>query len=88
MNKRSDAAKDKKTTGNTLTRQRQSKVGVSILQQRVDRLPHEMDESADQETGEPQEIIEQAAADVSNGLKDTDRGVQTNITYKKLKAKP
>ena len=78
----------KKSVEDTLTHQRHSKVEVSILQQHVARLPHGMDESADHATSEPRRIIEHAAADVSNGLKDTDRGAQTNRTYKKLKAGP
>ena len=72
---------------NTATHQRRSKVEVSILQQPVARLPHEMDESADHEASVPREIMEQAAADVSNGLKDTDRGAQVNLAYKKLKGR-
>ncbi len=68
----------KTKTGSAVTHQQHSKVEVSILQQHVDRLPHEMDESADHQASVPREIIKQAAADVSNGLKDTDRGAQVN----------
>ena len=74
-------------TGSTVTHQEHSKVEVSILQQHVDRLPHEMDESADHQASAPREIMKQAAADVSNGLKDTDRRSQVNLAYKKPKAR-
>ena len=77
----------KTKTGSVVTHQQHSKVEVSILQQHVDRLPHEMDESADHQASVPREIIKQAAADVSNGLQDTDRGAQVNLAYKKLKAR-
>lgn len=68
------------------THQRNSRVEVSILQKRVPRLPHERDQSADNEASEPREVIKQAAADLDRGLKDTDRSVLTNQTYRRLKA--
>lgn len=46
------------------------------------------DESAANQTEEPDAIMEQAAADLSHGLKDTDRSPQMDVTYKKLKVKP
>ena len=68
------------------THQRNSKVEVSILKKRAPRLPHGRDESADSEASEPREVIKQAAVDLDHGLKDTDRSVLTNQTYRNLKA--
>lgn len=49
------------------------------------------DQSGESAASPPEEsdaIIEQAAADLSHGLKDTDRSPQMNVTYKKLTVKP
>jgi hypothetical protein len=80
------AVNSREPTVDSATHQRHSKVEVSILQQRVPRLPHEMDESADHQTSEPREIMALAAADISSERRDTDRAAQVNLTYKKLKS--
>jgi hypothetical protein len=63
-----------------------SKIGVSVNQTPVPRLPHERDESADGVGSEPRKPIQQAAADIQKGLKDTDRSSEVDKTYKKLKS--
>jgi hypothetical protein len=62
-------------------------VKVSILEQPVPPVPAEQDESIDLGDVRPRKIIKQAAADLANGLKDTDRSKQVDLTYKKLKSK-
>jgi len=69
----------------SLTEQRKSIVQVSIGQKKVDLLPHEQDESASSQASPPRKIMKQAAADVAQGLKDTDRGVEIDKTYAKQK---
>ncbi len=49
------------------------------------RLPHEEDESAASQGGKKRKKVQQAAADIKRGLKDTDRGEESNSTYQKLK---
>ena len=49
------------------------------------RLPHERDEAADNQGGKKRKIMQQASADIKRGLKDTDRGEESNSTYQKLK---
>ena len=67
---------------------RTRKVEVSISQERVPRLAHERDESADSKSSEPRAIMRQAAADLKRGLKDTDRGPKMNRLAKRLKRCP
>ena len=62
-------------------------VRVSILEQPVPPVPAEKDESIDLSDVRPRKVIKQAAADIANGLKDTDRSKQMDVTYKKLKSK-
>lgn len=65
-------------------RQGAGKVTVRISQKIVPRLPHERDESTDAKTGEPSEVITQAATDLERGLLDTDRAAQMTKVYKNL----
>jgi hypothetical protein len=62
-------------------------VRVSILEQTVPPVPAEKDESIDLTDLRPRKVMKQAAEDIAKGLKDTDRGMQTDLTYKKLKSK-
>ncbi len=62
-------------------------VRVSILEHPVPPMPSEKDESIDLSDTRPRKVIKQAAADIANGLKDTDRSKQVDLTYKKLKSK-
>ena len=66
---------------------KQPGVKVEILQQEVERLPHEKDQSTDQARTEPEPLIEQAAVDLKRGLNDTDRAAEVNVVYKKQKRK-
>jgi len=61
------------------------KVSVTVAGRRVPRLPHERDESADNQGGEKRKVIQQASADIKRGLKDTDRAEESDRTYRKLK---
>jgi hypothetical protein len=65
----------------------QQGVKVEILQQEVERLPHEKDQSTDQVRTEPEPLIEQAAVDLKRGLVDTDRAAEVNVVYRKQKRK-
>ena len=49
------------------------------------RLPHERDESADQQGASAGEIGRQAKDDLDRGLTDTDRGPVLERTYDRLK---
>jgi hypothetical protein len=49
------------------------------------RLPHEHDESADQQGSPPTELGRQAGSDIRRGLKDTDRGPEMDRAYKQQK---
>ncbi len=62
-------------------------VKVCILEQPVPLVAAEKDESIDLTDVRPRKVIKQAAADIANGLKDTDRSKQMDLTYKKLKSK-
>jgi hypothetical protein len=55
-------------------------VRVSILEQLVPPVPAEKDESIDLTDVRPRKVIKQAAADIANGLKDTDRSKQMDLT--------
>ena len=63
-------------------------LSVSSAGKRVALLPHERDETTDGQTSSPRKVMQQAVADIANGLKDTDRSAQVNQTYQKLKTKP
>ena len=52
----------------------------------VPRLPHEIDESADGHVAPPRDEMIQAQRDLSNGLRDTDRGQGVNNTYKRVRS--
>ena len=67
------------------TRRRNAKVSLSILKEPVPKLPHERDESAASQTSEPRQVIQNAAADLKRGQKDTDRSAEMNQVYRKLK---
>ncbi|HYD76717.1 hypothetical protein [Ramlibacter sp.] len=57
-------------------------------QERVPRMPHERDESADQQAStEPsnRRVGEQAHADARRGVADTTRGAEADATYEKLR---
>ncbi len=63
---------------------------VRISQDLVPKLPHERDETpASPATGEkpPQPAIAQAAEDMKQGHKDTDRAPETNRIARKLNSK-
>ena len=47
-------------------------------------LPHERDQAQDMTSPQPDPVIEQAAKDIDNGLKDTSKALETDRTYKKL----
>jgi hypothetical protein len=64
---------------------RSTKVSVSVGQATVPRLPHERDESSDNQAGEKRKIIQQASTDIQRGLKDAYRGEESNKVYQKLK---
>lgn len=49
------------------------------------RLPHEHDESADQQGAQPSDLGKQARSDVQRGLKDTDRGPEMERAYEQQK---
>lgn len=66
---------------------KQQGVKVEILQQEVERLPHEKDQSTDQARTEPEPLIEQATVDLKRGLVDTDRAAEVNAVYQKQKRK-
>jgi len=62
--------------------------GETTVQKRVERLPHEHDESSDSQThGEPsgKRMGEQAHRDVRAGMVDTDRGPVMERTYERVK---
>ena len=50
-------------------------------------LPHERDQSTQNQASPVRAVIKQAATDIAQGLKDTDRGEEANRTYQKLKSK-
>ncbi len=66
-------------------RARKSDTSVSQYQQRVARLPHEADESADSQRAGPTSVGKQAFDDVRAGRRDTDRGPVADRTYRALK---
>ncbi len=49
------------------------------------KLPHERDESVGMTDGNPSEPMKRAYRDVNRGLQDTDRGVEAERAYRKLK---
>ena len=48
------------------------------------QLPHDRDQAQDMTSAQPDPLIEQAAKDIDNGLKDTSKALETDRTYKKL----
>ncbi len=56
---------------------------VTISGEKVPRLPHERDASADSSGQKPQESTKQAYADVKRGLVDTDKGPPMDQAYQK-----
>lgn len=44
------------------------------------QLPHDRDQAQDMTSAQPDPVIEQAAKDIGNGLKDTKRLKQTALT--------
>jgi hypothetical protein len=64
---------------------RSTKVSVRVGQEKVPRLPHERDESSDNQASEKRKIIQQASADMKRGLEDTSRGEESHKVYQKLK---
>jgi hypothetical protein len=65
---------------------RRQKTATRRAEAHEPRLPHERDESADsQHTGEPRQVIRQAAADLAAGRVDTDRGPVTDQVYRRQK---
>ena len=47
-------------------------------------LPRDRDEAVDMTSGHPSPLIEQAAKDIDEGLKDTSKAPEMDQTYKKL----
>lgn len=56
----------------------------SIRNRPVPPLPHERDESASSQRGPDQEVIQQAARDIENGLEDTGTGPVLDATHRRL----
>ena len=52
-------------------------------ERRVDRAPHERDESSASQQGAPTDVMQQAHDDVERGLVDTSRGEATDATYRR-----
>jgi hypothetical protein len=52
------------------------------------RLPHEHDESADDQAAPPAAVGRQAKRDLDKGLRDTDRGPVLDRSYKQQKEPP
>jgi hypothetical protein len=83
------ARQNEKTAATSLSKKKSKAKPIDNgLAVRVVQLPHERDEAPDGEPSAPRKVMKQAATDIANGLKDTDRGAQVNQTYLKLKAKP
>ncbi len=62
-------------------------IKVSIKQIPVPLLPHERDQSTENQVNPVDSNVKQAAKDIARGLKDTDRGEEVNRVYQKLKTK-
>lgn len=78
--KNSHAASPAKTVGKGIQ--------VSVKQKSVPLLPHERDQSTQNQIRPVDTVMKQAAKDIAGGLKDTDRGEEANRVYQKLKSKP
>ena len=48
-------------------------------------LPNDRDQAVDMTDGQTSPVIEQAAKDIDNGLKDTSKAPEMDATYKKQK---
>jgi hypothetical protein len=64
---------------------RLTKGPVSVKAEPVPSLPHEQDASADSQRAKKRKIIQQASTDIKRGLRDTDRGEESDKAYRKLK---
>jgi hypothetical protein len=62
-------------------------IKVSMQQKAVPLLPHERDQSTQDQVGPIDVVVRQAAKDIARGLKDTDRGDEADRVYQKLKRK-
>lgn len=62
-------------------------IKVSMQQNTAPLLPHERDQSTQNQASPVRKVIKQAATDIAQGLKDTDRGEEANRTYQMLKSK-
>jgi hypothetical protein len=62
-------------------------IKVSMQQKTVPLLPHERDQSTQDQVGPIDVVVKQAAKDIARGLKDTDRGEEADRVYQKLKRK-
>lgn len=60
---------------------------VRMARDLVPKLPHERDESPATGDKPPQAVIVQAAEDLKQGRKDTDRAPETNRMARNLKSK-
>jgi hypothetical protein len=60
-------------------------VKVSMQQDTAPLLPHERDQSTQNQSSPVRAVIKQAATDIKHGLKNTDRSEEANRTYQKLK---
>ncbi|MDB5742998.1 MAG: hypothetical protein JWR68_1313 [Polaromonas sp.] len=47
-------------------------------------LPRDRDEAVDMTSGQTSPLIEQAAQDIENGLKDTSKAAEMDRTYKRI----
>jgi len=52
-------------------------------ERRVDKAPHERDESSASQQGAPSELMKKAAEDVERGVVDTSRAEATDATYRR-----
>ena len=52
-------------------------------ERRVDKAPHERDESSASQQGAPTDVMQQAHDDVERGLVDTSRGEASDATYRR-----
>lgn len=75
----------KTATVKIATHRRIAKPSLGFTSAPVPKLPHEQDESADSQASEPRKVIQDAATDLKRGQTDTDRGVEMNQVYRRLK---
>jgi hypothetical protein len=65
------------------TRRPDSTTRANVAGRPAPRMPHERDESSDDGTGAPSDMIQRAADDVATGKKPTDKGEATEDTYRR-----